>query len=154
MSLAAPTAATSTPNPPSGDPHRLRTVGVLGGGQLGRMFVHTAQRMGYRVLVLDPDADAPAGRAADQLLRAAYDDPAALDQLGARCSAVTTEFENVPAASLQALARRCTVAPGADAVRICQHRRWKKRISIAAACLARRTRASRLTPTWPPCRRC
>jgi 5-(carboxyamino)imidazole ribonucleotide synthase len=83
VSLAAPNAAASTPNSPSVTRVGRRTVGVLGGGQLGRMFVHTAQRMGYRVLVLDPDADAPAGGArADQLLRAAYDDPAALDRTG------------------------------------------------------------------------
>ena len=105
---------------------RARTVGVLGGGQLGRMFVHAAQRMGFRVLVLDPDADCPAGRAADELLRAAYDDPSALAHLGAACRAVTTEFENVPADSLQMLASFCTVSPAADAVRICQHRALEK----------------------------
>jgi 5-(carboxyamino)imidazole ribonucleotide synthase len=102
------------------------TVGVLGGGQLGRMFVHAAQRMGCRVWVLDPDGDCPAGRAADRLLRAAYDDAAALAEMAAGCAAVTTEFENVPAASLQALAARCTVSPAADAVRICQHRALEK----------------------------
>ena len=119
---------TSTaPSPVPADPaRRARTVGVLGGGQLGRMFVHAAQRMGFRVLVLDPDADCPAGRAADELLRAAYDDPVALARLGAACHAVTTEFENVPADSLQVLAGVCTVSPAADAVRICQHRALEK----------------------------
>jgi 5-(carboxyamino)imidazole ribonucleotide synthase len=124
--LAASTAAADPPSSLRSDAQRARTVGVLGGGQLGRMFVHTAQRMGFRVLVLDPDADAPAGRAADRLLRAAYDDPAALHELGSLCHAVTTEFENVPASSLQALAGLCRVAPGADAVRICQHRALEK----------------------------
>jgi 5-(carboxyamino)imidazole ribonucleotide synthase len=90
------------------------------------MFVHAAQRMGFRVLVLDPDVDSPAGRAADELLRAAYDDPMALARLGAACHAVTTEFENVPADSLQALAASCAVSPDADAVRICQHRALEK----------------------------
>ncbi len=103
-----------------------QAVGVLGGGQLGRMFVHAAQRMGQRVWVLDPDGDSPAGRAADRLLRAGYDDAAALAELGAGCSAVTTEFENVPAASLQQLAATCRVSPAADAVRICQHRALEK----------------------------
>jgi 5-(carboxyamino)imidazole ribonucleotide synthase len=90
------------------------------------MFVHDAQRMGLRVVVLDPDGDCPAGRAADGLLRAAYDDPQALDELARLCGAVTTEFENVPAASLQSLAARCTVSPAAQAVRICQHRALEK----------------------------
>ena len=111
---------------PADPARRARTVGVLGGGQLGRMFVHAAQRMGFRVLVLDPDVDCPAGRAADELLRAAYDDPIALARLGAVCQAVTTEFENVPADSLQALAGLCTVSPAASAVRICQHRALEK----------------------------
>ena len=106
--------------------HRMRTVGVLGGGQLGRMFVHSAQQAGFRVVVLDPDADAPAGRAADRLLRAAYDDSSALRELGLLCHAVTTEFENVPAASLQALADSCAVAPASGAVRVCQHRALEK----------------------------
>lgn len=105
---------------------REHTVGVLGGGQLGRMFVHAAQSAGFRVLVLDPDADAPAGRAADRLLRAAYDDPSALAEMARSCAFVTTEFENVPAASLQALAADCRVAPAADAVRVCQHRAQEK----------------------------
>ncbi|WP_326540167.1 5-(carboxyamino)imidazole ribonucleotide synthase [Pseudorhodoferax sp.] len=108
---------------------RVRTVGVLGGGQLGRMFVHAAQRGGLGVVVLDPDASGPAARAADQVLCAAYDDPVALASLAAACVAVTTEFENVPAASLQALARLvgpAAVSPGAEAVRICQHRALEK----------------------------
>lgn len=105
---------------------RARTVGVLGGGQLGRMFVHAAQRLGLRVLVLDPDADSPAGRAADRLLCESYESAAALADMARCCTAVTTEFENVPAASLQALAAACTVAPVADAVRICQHRALEK----------------------------
>jgi len=111
---------------------RARTVGVLGGGQLGRMLVHASQRMGFRVVVLDPDAQSPAGQAADQLLRAAYDDPVALAELARLCTAVTTEFENVPAASLQALAKAVRVSPGADAVRICQHRAREKAHFVAS----------------------
>lgn len=111
---------------------REQTVGVLGGGQLGRMLVHVAQRMGFRVVVLDPDADCPAGRAADRLLRAAYDDPAALAELAAACAWVTTEFENVPAASLQQLAATSQVSPRADAVRLCQHRALEKAHFVAS----------------------
>ncbi len=101
-------------------------LGVLGGGQLGRMFVHAAQAMGYRVTVLDPDSHAPAGAAADRHLCAAYDDPAALDELAATCAAVTTEFENVPAAAMQRLAERVRVTPSADAVAIAQDRILEK----------------------------
>src|SRR4029453_5959704 len=71
------------------------TLGVLGGGQLGRMFTMRAREMGYQVVVLEPDAASPAGAVADRHLRAAYDDPAALDTLAAECAAVTVEFENV-----------------------------------------------------------
>ena len=94
---------------------RARTIGILGGGQLGRMLVHAAQRMGFRAVVLDPDAHCPAGQAADGLLRGAYDDPAALADLARICCAVTTEFENVPASSLQVLAASVTVSPAAEA---------------------------------------
>lgn len=102
------------------------TLGVLGGGQLGRMFVQAAQRLGYRCTVLDPDADSPAGRVAERHLRADYLDPAALDAMAAEAAAVTTEFENVPAAALQRLAARRPVAPGAAAVAICQDRALEK----------------------------
>ena len=96
-------------------------LGVLGGGQLGRMFVHAAQARGFRVAVLEPDVHSPAGASADVHLRAAYTDAQALAELQRLCSAVTTEFENVPAPALRYLARTCTVAPAADAVEICQH---------------------------------
>ena len=102
------------------------TLGVLGGGQLGRMFVHAAQRLGYRAIVLDPDAASPAGLVAHEHLRADYLDAAALDRLAERAAAVTTEFENVPAAALAALARRVAVAPGAAAVAVCQDRAEEK----------------------------
>jgi len=101
-------------------------LGVLGGGQLGRMFVHAAQRLGYRCIVLDPDADSPAGRVAERHLRAGYLDEAALDTLAREAAAVTTEFENVPAQSLLRLAEHVPVAPGAAAVAICQDRALEK----------------------------
>ena len=102
------------------------TLGVLGGGQLGRMFVHAAQALGYRCVVLDPDAASPAGAVAHEHLKADYLDPAALDDLARRCEAITTEFENVPARALEHLARARVVAPGASAVAICQDRAREK----------------------------
>ncbi len=97
-------------------------LGMLGGGQLGRMFCHAAQSLGYRVVVLDPAADSPAGAVADLHIQADYDSPEGLAQLAASCSAVTTEFENVPAASLRQLAQSCRVSPSADAVALTQDR--------------------------------
>jgi 5-(carboxyamino)imidazole ribonucleotide synthase len=102
------------------------TLGVLGGGQLGRMFVHAAQVLGYDTLVLDPDPASPAGAAAHRQLCAAYDDPRALAEMAGACDAVTTEFENVPAPSLASLAEDVRVAPAAAAVAICQDRAAEK----------------------------
>jgi 5-(carboxyamino)imidazole ribonucleotide synthase len=97
-------------------------LGVLGGGQLGRFFVVAARQMGYRVAVLDPEPDSPAGALADRHVKAAYDDRAALQELAGLCAAVTTEFENVPADSLAFLAQRIRVAPSAHCVSIAQDR--------------------------------
>lgn len=107
-------------------------LGVLGGGQLGRMFVHAAQVQGYHVMVLEPDAASPAGAAADRHLRAPYGDAEALAELARCCGAVSTEFENVPAAVLRTLAGRCVVAPPAAAVEVCQHRAREKAAFVAA----------------------
>jgi 5-(carboxyamino)imidazole ribonucleotide synthase len=103
------------------------TLGVLGGGQLGRMFTLQARTMGYGVVVLDPDPGSPAGQLADRHLRAAYTDPAALDQLARECVAVTTEFENVPAEALERLAAWTRVRPPVSAVAIAQDRIAEKR---------------------------
>jgi 5-(carboxyamino)imidazole ribonucleotide synthase len=97
-------------------------LGMLGGGQLGRMFTLAAHSMGYRVTVLDPDPLSPAGAIADVHLKAAYQDREALQQLADTCAAVTTEFENVPADSLRWLASHCSVRPSGDAVAIAQDR--------------------------------
>lgn len=97
-------------------------LGMLGGGQLGRFFVMAAHELGYRVMVLDPDAGSPAGRIADVHLVAQYDDAAALQKMAAECAAVTTEFENVPAATLAYLADHVPVSPAAECVAIAQHR--------------------------------
>jgi len=106
------------------------TLGVLGGGQLGRMFVHAAQRLGYRCVVLDPDVDSPAGRVAERHLRADYLDEQALDAMAREANAVTTEFENVPAPALSRLAERVPVAPAAGAVAICQDRALEKALFV------------------------
>jgi 5-(carboxyamino)imidazole ribonucleotide synthase len=98
------------------------TLGMLGGGQLGRFFVLAAHELGYKVWVLDPDTNSPAGKAADRHLCAAYEDFAALDALAQHCAAITTEFENVPANTLDYLAKFIPVCPSADAVGICQNR--------------------------------
>ncbi|MDX2192994.1 MAG: 5-(carboxyamino)imidazole ribonucleotide synthase [Gemmatimonadales bacterium] len=98
------------------------TLGVLGGGQLGRMFTMRAREMGYRVIVHDPDPESPAGACGDDQIRAPYDDTDALDHLASRCRAVTTEFENVPAAAMERLAARVRVRPGPAAVAIAQDR--------------------------------
>ncbi|MFH1869920.1 MAG: 5-(carboxyamino)imidazole ribonucleotide synthase [Pseudomonadota bacterium] len=102
------------------------TLGMLGGGQLGRFFVIAAHELGYRVVVLDPDAQSPAGRIADQHLVAEYDDEDALNQMAESCAAVTTEFENVPAGSLAYLSKFLPVRPGAEAVAISQNRSAEK----------------------------
>jgi 5-(carboxyamino)imidazole ribonucleotide synthase len=102
------------------------TLGVLGGGQLGRMFVHAAQSLGFDTLVLDPDKHSPAGVAAHFQLCAPYDDERALAEMAGRCDAVTTEFENVPAPSLASLAQDIPVAPSAAAVATCQDRAAEK----------------------------
>jgi 5-(carboxyamino)imidazole ribonucleotide synthase len=98
------------------------TLGVLGGGQLGRMFTIAARTMGYRVLVLDPDANSPAAELANKHICAAFDDRSALEKLGRVCSAITTEFENVPAESMDYLSQFCPVRPSAQAVAIAQNR--------------------------------
>ena len=102
------------------------TLGVMGGGQLGRMFVHAAQTMGYFTAVLDPDANSPAGRVSHRHIQTDYTDPAGLQQLAACSAAITTEFENVPAPALQALAQLRPVSPGAEAVAIAQDRAAEK----------------------------
>jgi 5-(carboxyamino)imidazole ribonucleotide synthase len=113
-------------------PGAQATLGVLGGGQLGRMFVHAAQVQGFRVAVLEPDAASPAGAAADRHLCAPYLDAVSLAELARTCSAVTTEFENVPADALRQLAQGCAVSPPADAVQICQHRAREKACFVGA----------------------
>jgi 5-(carboxyamino)imidazole ribonucleotide synthase len=108
-------------------------LGVMGGGQLGRMFAHAAQAMGYKVMVLEPAADCPAGHAADHLLAADYTNPTALKNMAQQCVAVTTEFENVPAQSLALLADQVMVAPSARCVSVAQDRLDEKKFFMDCA---------------------
>ena len=102
------------------------TLGVMGGGQLGRMFVHAAQAMGYRTAVLDADPDSPAGVVSHVHLRTPYLDHDGLAQLAQVSAAITTEFENVPAEALDTLALTRPVAPAGASVAICQDRAREK----------------------------
>ena len=102
------------------------TLGVLGGGQLGRYFVMAARNMGYHTVVLEPDSHAPAGKVADEHLVAAFDDKDALQHLADVCAAVTTEFENPPAAAMQWLGTHTVVHPSPAAVAVAQDRRAEK----------------------------
>ncbi len=124
------------------------TLGVLGGGQLGRMFAHAAQQLGYRTVVLDPEADSPAGHISHRHLQAAYLDDEALAQLAACADAITTEFENVPAAALRTLAEQRPVAPGAEMVALAQDRAVEKehfaRCGVACGAWARIDDAAQL----------
>lgn len=101
-------------------------LGILGGGQLGKMFAVAAQTLGYRVTVLDPDPQCPAHAVCHRHIIAEYEDLAALDSLRASCAAVTTEFENVPAQSLRYLAQATIVYPDAAVVAIAQNRAKEK----------------------------
>ena len=102
------------------------TLGVLGGGQLGRMFVQSAQAMGYFTAVLDADPTSPAGLVSHHHIRTGYEDREGLNALRRLCAAVTTEFENVPAASLNLLAAHMPVSPAGSAVSIAQDRAAEK----------------------------
>ena len=102
-------------------------LGVLGGGQLGRMFAMAAHRLGYRVMVLDPDPVSTAGAVADRHVCAALDDPMALAEMARICAAVTVETENVPIPALERLARDVVVSPAAHCVAIAQDRIREKR---------------------------
>ena len=112
------------------------TLGVMGGGQLGRMFVHAAQRMGYTTCVLDADPQSPAGEVSHHHIQTPYDDAAGLRQFASLCSAVTTEFENVPAAALRTLALTLPVAPNAACVAIAQNRIQEKAHFTACAAVS------------------
>src|SRR3954470_3338053 len=103
-----------------------RTVGIVGGGQLGRMFAIAARRMGYRVHALDPTRDGPAGQVADVEVVAAYDDLDAARRFAAGVDVVTFEFENIPAETLRVIAETRPVHPAPEVLHVCRHRRREK----------------------------
>ena len=106
------------------------TLGILGGGQLGRYFVIAARTMGYGTIVLEPDPDAPAGKVADEHIVAGFDDESALRHMASACAVVTTEFENPPAASMHWLTQHTIVHPSPSAVAVAQDRRSEKSFLI------------------------
>src|SRR5262245_26843689 len=103
-----------------------QTVGIVGGGQLGRMFAIAARRMGYRVHALDPTPDAPAGQVADVEVIAPYDDIDAARRFARQVDVVTFEFENIPAETLRAIAEERPVHPSPEVLHVCRHRLREK----------------------------
>src|SRR5687768_5013400 len=101
-------------------------VGVLGSGQLGRMFAIAARRMGYRVHTLSPDEDTPTGQVADEEVTAAYDDLEAVRYFARRVGVVTFEFENVPSATAAAAAEFAPVRPAGQVLHVTQNRLREK----------------------------
>jgi len=108
------------------------TIGVLGGGQLGRMLALAAARLGYRVHVFAPEADSPTAQVCVAATQAAYDDLAALKAFAAACDVVTYEFENVPVIAAEAIAATSPVRPAPNWLRVAQDRRREKAFVQAA----------------------
>ena len=108
------------------------TLGVLGGGQLGRMFCVAARTMGYRVVVLDPDPHCGAGHIADIHIQADYTDQAALEDMAKQCDVITLEFENIPSESIRFIADKTTVYPVAESLEIAQNRDLEKQFALKA----------------------
>jgi 5-(carboxyamino)imidazole ribonucleotide synthase len=100
----------------------MRTIGIIGGGQLGRMLAMAAARLNFRTIILEPQVDCPAAQVANGQIIAAYDDPAALERLAAECDVVTYEFENVPVSAAEMLAQALPVYPPPKALAISQDR--------------------------------
>ncbi len=105
----------------------IRTIGIIGGGQLGRMLAMAAARLNFRTIILEPAADCPAAQVANAQIVAAYDDPSALAELAERCDVVTYEFENVPVTAAEALQRSVPVYPPPKALEVAQDRLTEKR---------------------------
>ena len=102
------------------------TIGILGGGQLGRMLGQAAQSMGYRVQVFEPVGPCPAGAVANREVNASYDDLAALTAFARECAVVTYEFENIPSGPLDAIAPLVPLYPRADVLHVTQNRQREK----------------------------
>jgi 5-(carboxyamino)imidazole ribonucleotide synthase len=102
------------------------TIGILGGGQLGRMTALAARAMGYRVQVLDPDPDCAARPVVDRVVAAPFNDPAGAAQLARECDVITIEIEQIAPAALAAAAAHAPVRPGAGVIGMVQHRGRQK----------------------------
>ena len=102
------------------------TIGVMGGGQLGRMFAIAARRMGYRVHTFSPDEDSPTGQLADREVAAPFDEEAAVRDFAQGVDVLTFEFENIPAQSIEWAAEHCVVRPSGSVLHICQNRLREK----------------------------
>lgn len=102
------------------------TIGIIGGGQLGKMMAQSAQQMGYKVIVLDPNSSCPCQYVANEFINAAYDDQIALDRLGALSDVITYEFENISANQLQALVSKYNIPQGYQAIQLLQDRLTEK----------------------------
>ena len=108
------------------------TVGVMGGGQLGRMFAIAARRMGYRVHTFSPDEDTPTGQLADREVAARYDDETAVRDFARGVDVLTFEFENIPTETIAWAAEHCAVRPSGRVLHLCQHRLREKQFLAAA----------------------
>ncbi len=102
------------------------TIGILGGGQLGRMLSVAASRLGFRTHIFEPSANPPAGDVAHQVTTAPYEDEAALAAFAASVDVITYEFENIPTAALDVLEGKCPIRPGREALRVSQDRLTEK----------------------------
>ncbi len=102
------------------------TIGIIGGGQLGRMLSVAASRLGFRCHIYEPGANPPAGQVADQVTTAAYEDEAALRAFGSSVDVITYEFENIPTAALDLLQDLAPIHPGREALRVSQDRLTEK----------------------------
>lgn len=105
------------------------TIGIIGGGQLGRMLAMAAAQLGYQTVILEPDPNAPAAQVANDQIIAAYDDEIALESLADQCDVVTYEFENVPSLAIESLEKIIPVYPGAQALKISQDRLMEKQMA-------------------------
>ncbi len=108
------------------------TLGVMGSGQLGRMFAIAARRMGYRVHTFSPDSDTPTGQVADFETSGSYDDEAAVREFAKSVAVITFEFENVPSRTIEWAAAHCPVRPAGKVLHICQHRLREKEFLAGA----------------------
>lgn len=108
------------------------TIGIIGGGQLGKMMAQSAQKMGFKVIVLDPDQECPCQYVAHEFINAAYDNQEALNQLGESSDVITYEFENISASQLQTLVSKYNVPQGYQAIQLLQDRLTEKQTLQAA----------------------